>query len=43
MAERDRQEQEAFFPKGAIAFFAAMVAFFSAVWLALYALTIHRH
>jgi hypothetical protein len=32
-----------FFPRGAIAFFAAMTAFFSVVWLALYALMIHRH
>ena len=40
-ASADKKEE--FFPKGAIAFFAAMVAFFSAGWLALYALMIHRH
>ena len=32
-----------FFPKGAVAFFAAMLVFFSAGWLALYALMVHRH
>lgn len=32
-----------FFPRGAIAFFAAMLAFFAAVWLFFYALMIHRH
>jgi hypothetical protein len=36
------KEQE-FFPKGAVAFFAAMLVFFSAVWLGFYALMIHRH
>jgi len=39
----DRDRNETFFPKGAIAFFAAMTAFFSVVWLALYALMIYRH
>ncbi|HYS07406.1 MAG TPA: hypothetical protein VEP66_01630 [Myxococcales bacterium] len=39
----DRIEREEFVPRGAIAFFAAMTAFFAAVWLALYALMIHRH
>jgi hypothetical protein len=38
-----RSKSEAFFPRGAIAFFAAMTAFFSVVWLALYALMIYRH
>lgn len=36
------QNDEEFFPKGAIAFFALMTAFFAAVWLALYVVTI-RH
>ncbi|HUJ27266.1 MAG TPA: hypothetical protein VLW85_14675 [Myxococcales bacterium] len=31
-----------FFPRGAIAFFAAMIVFFAAVWLGLYALLLHR-
>jgi hypothetical protein len=35
--------QEAFFPSGAIAFFAALLIFFSVVWLFFYALMIHRH
>jgi hypothetical protein len=39
----DRVEREQFVPRGAIAFFAAMTVFFAAVWLALYALMIHRH
>jgi len=37
------EKGEEFVPKGAIAFFAAMTAFFAAVWLAVYALMIHRH
>jgi hypothetical protein len=39
----ERVEREEFVPRGAIAFFAVMTAFFAAVWLALYALMIHRH
>lgn len=31
-----------FFPKGAIAFFLAMIAFFSVVWLGIYALMLSR-
>jgi hypothetical protein len=42
VAEQPDRDQ-AFFPKGAIAFFAAMLVFFSAVWLFFYALMIHRH
>ena len=38
----DDKEQE-FHPRGAIAFFAAMLVFFAAVWLFFYALLIHRH
>jgi hypothetical protein len=37
------QKQEEFFPRGAIAFFAAMLVFFSAVWLFFYVLMIRRH
>jgi hypothetical protein len=36
-------KDEAFVPRGAIAFFASMTVFFSVVWLALYALMIYRH
>ena len=32
-----------FFPRGAVAFFVLMIAFFSLVWLFLYVLMIHRH
>jgi hypothetical protein len=32
-----------FFPRGAIAFFVLMVAFFSVVWLFFYVLMIRRH
>ena len=42
MAEQREKDGE-FYPRGAIAFFAAMIAFFAAIWLALYALMIHRH
>src|SRR4051794_35226268 len=41
MGHEDRTE--AFYPTGAIAFFAAMTVFFAVVWLALYALMIYRH
>ncbi len=34
---------EEFFPKGAIAFFAALIVFFGSVWMGLYALMIYRH
>jgi hypothetical protein len=34
---------EAFVPRGAVAFFAALIGFFSAVWLSFYALLLHRH
>jgi hypothetical protein len=40
-APHDKEEE--FFPRGAVAFFAAMLVFFAAVWLAFYALMIHRH
>ena len=38
----DIEKQEEFVPRGAIAFFAAMIVFFAAVWGALYALMLHR-
>jgi hypothetical protein len=38
-----REKEPEFFPSGAIAFFAAMLVFFSAVWLLFYALMISRH
>ena len=34
--------QTEFFPRGAVAFFALMVAFFSVVWLFFYVLMISR-
>jgi hypothetical protein len=42
MIEQPEKERE-FFPRGAIAFFSAMLVFFSAIWLLFYALMIHRH
>ena len=36
-------KEEKFFPRGAVAFFVLMVAFFSLVWLFFYVLMIHRH
>ena len=35
--------EEKFVPRGAVAFFAAMLVFFGLVWLFFYGLTIHRH
>jgi hypothetical protein len=35
--------EKGFFPRGAVAFFGLMIAFFSVVWLLFYALMIHRH
>ena len=42
MSETRSKEAE-FFPRGAIAFFALMVAFFAVVWMFFYLLMIHRH
>lgn len=42
MAEQPEQGG-AFVPRGAIAFFAAMLVFFSVVWLFFYLLLIRRH
>jgi hypothetical protein len=40
--ETPEKERE-FFPRGAAAFFALMIAFFSLVWLSFYVLMILRH
>ena len=37
------QKEKEFFPRGAVAFFGLMIAFFSVVWLLFYALMIQRH
>ena len=42
VSETPSNEAE-FFPRGAVAFFIVMVAFFSLVWLFFYVLTIRRH
>ena len=42
MAEQREQEEE-FHPRGAVAFFAVMLACFAVIWLLFYALMIHRH
>lgn len=42
MSETSSKEAE-FFPRGAVAFFVLMVAFFSLVWLFFYVLMIRRH
>ena len=42
MSETPSKEAE-FFPKGAVAFFVLMLAFFSLVWLFFYFLMIRRH
>lgn len=41
MAE-PRQDVDPFVPKGAIAFFAAMIVFYVAFWFGLYALLVQR-
>ena len=40
--DRDPAQEEAFIPKGAVAFFAAMMAVFAAGWLVLYAVLLRR-
>ena len=45
MADRKtspNQAEDAFVPKGAIAFFAVMIAFYVALWFGLYALLLQR-
>ena len=42
MRQTPSKEAE-FFPRGAVAFFVLMIAFFSLVWLFLYVLMIRRH
>ena len=37
------QKKEEFHPRGAIAFFAAILVFFSVIWLFFYGLMIRRH
>jgi hypothetical protein len=37
------EKTEEFYPKGAIAFFGAMVVFFAVVWVVFYALLLRRH
>jgi Cytochrome c oxidase subunit IIa family len=37
-----RDESDAFVPKGAIAFFVAMLVFYIAFWFGLYALLVQR-
>ena len=36
-------EQEEFFPRGAIAFFAVVIASYGLIWLGIYLLLIHRN
>jgi hypothetical protein len=40
--EPNAPEEAPFVPKGAVAFFAALIVFFAAVWLSLYALLVSR-
>jgi len=42
MSEPSREEEQ-FRPRGAVAFFAAMLVFFAVVWALFYGLMIHRH
>jgi hypothetical protein len=38
----DKNQDLNFFPRGAVAFFAVMTAFFAAVWLSMYAVLLHH-
>ena len=42
MANEPQERSEEFVPKGAVAFFAALLVFFSLTWLTFYALLLHR-
>jgi hypothetical protein len=42
LAMAKETNDEAFVPRGAVAFFIALIGFFSAVWLSFYALLLHR-
>jgi hypothetical protein len=42
MKQRTSDQDADFFPKGAIAFFAALVVFFGTVWVGFYALLLYR-
>jgi hypothetical protein len=37
-----RPDDEDFFPRGAIAFFAVMIAAYGLIWLGIYCLLLHR-
>jgi hypothetical protein len=37
-----KPEDKDFFPRGAIAFFAALIALYGIIWLGIYALLLHR-
>ena len=39
---KENQAEEDFVPRGAIAFFEAMIAFYGVIWLGIYFLLIHR-
>ena len=43
MTEQRAGKEQEFRPVGAVAFFAAMLVFFAAIWGFFYALMIHRH
>lgn len=40
--DESKPAEEEFFPRGAIAFFAAMIAAYGLIWLAIYFLLLHR-
>ena len=42
MSNEASEAEGEFHPKGAVAFFAGLIAFFAVIWLALYALMLHR-
>ena len=42
MGDESKDGSAEFVPRGAVAFFAALLGFFSLVWLSFYALLLHR-
>jgi len=37
-----QDEEAAFFPRGAVAFFAAMIVFYAALWFVIFAIMVSR-
>lgn len=42
-SQNEAEAKEGFVPRGAVAFFVALIVFFAAVWFGMYALMVHRN